>query len=202
MALCECGCGQDAGVYAKTKRTKGYIQGQPKRFIHGHASKLARSKKICVNGHPRTVNNVAPSNRGCKECAKEHNSKNNKLRKYNLTEERYKSMLVEQQNKCAICKVLFSDDPNTGLYPCIDHVHNSLKTVRGLLCRTCNQGLGLFYESIDALLGAVQYLNKFKEIQKCQSSMLSELRATAHLLMGLENPSGLELRCSAMVAGV
>lgn len=38
MALCECGCGKDAGVYRK----RGKI-GQPRRFIHGHnKSRLGR----------------------------------------------------------------------------------------------------------------------------------------------------------------
>lgn len=36
MALCQCGCGQDAGVYALASRKRGWIKGQPKRYRVGH----------------------------------------------------------------------------------------------------------------------------------------------------------------------
>ena len=35
MALCECGCGKDAGVYKTT--TNGHTKGQPKKFLRGHS---------------------------------------------------------------------------------------------------------------------------------------------------------------------
>ncbi len=34
--LCECGCGQPAPLAVKTNKIYGWIQGQPKRFIHNH----------------------------------------------------------------------------------------------------------------------------------------------------------------------
>jgi 5-methylcytosine-specific restriction endonuclease McrA len=36
MALCECGCGQDAGTVPYTSRPRGWVKGEPRRFIHGH----------------------------------------------------------------------------------------------------------------------------------------------------------------------
>lgn len=36
MKLCECGCGLPAPLSDKTTRARGYIQGQPRRFIQGH----------------------------------------------------------------------------------------------------------------------------------------------------------------------
>lgn len=49
MALCECGCGQDAGVYANW--SKGHKPGDPKRFIKGHQYDAARVDydKTCEN---------------------------------------------------------------------------------------------------------------------------------------------------------
>lgn len=41
----------------------------------------------------------------------------------------------------------------------IDHCHESLK-VRGVLCNTCNIGLGMFKDSIDLLNAAANYLHK------------------------------------------
>jgi len=38
--LCECGCGERAGVYSTSNRSAGIVAGTPKRFIHGHHSRL------------------------------------------------------------------------------------------------------------------------------------------------------------------
>ena len=35
--LCECGCGQPTKVAAKTRRSRGWVKGQPLRFLHGHS---------------------------------------------------------------------------------------------------------------------------------------------------------------------
>lgn len=36
--LCECGCGENPGVYAHS-RPDGAIAGQPRRFVHGHSAR-------------------------------------------------------------------------------------------------------------------------------------------------------------------
>ena len=36
MKLCECGCGQDAGVYKQSHPERGEVKGTPKKFIVGH----------------------------------------------------------------------------------------------------------------------------------------------------------------------
>lgn len=37
IGLCRCGCGQDAGVYDHTDRSKGWVRGEPKKYVdHGH----------------------------------------------------------------------------------------------------------------------------------------------------------------------
>ena len=38
MKLCECGCGGVAPIAQQTEKARGYIKGQPRRFISGHAS--------------------------------------------------------------------------------------------------------------------------------------------------------------------
>ena len=50
---------------------------------------------------------------------------------------------------CAICGT--ADDL------CVDHCHSSL-VVRGVLCRTCNAGIGFFYDRPDLLAAAIRYL--------------------------------------------
>src|SRR5262245_53416201 len=36
--LCECGCGEPAPIATYTHRPRGWVKGQPKRFISGHNS--------------------------------------------------------------------------------------------------------------------------------------------------------------------
>lgn len=44
MKLCECGCGYFTPIAKKTWSKKGWIKGQPKRFINGHNTRLRRGK--------------------------------------------------------------------------------------------------------------------------------------------------------------
>jgi hypothetical protein len=39
--LCECGCGQRTTISPRTNRIHGYIKGEPRRFILGHATRRA-----------------------------------------------------------------------------------------------------------------------------------------------------------------
>lgn len=36
MGLCECGCGEDAGVYAQTDHRRSDVKGMPRKFVPGH----------------------------------------------------------------------------------------------------------------------------------------------------------------------
>lgn len=74
---------------------------------------------------------------------------------YGITLEEYDAMLDEQGGGCAICT---STDPGHGKrHFCVDHDHETGR-VRGLLCKDCNTGLGMFGDSIAALMAAANYL--------------------------------------------
>lgn len=77
------------------------------------------------------------------------------LKRYNLTLEELLTMKVEQNSRCKICGKHESETPRKSL--CVDHNHTTGK-VRGLLCESCNQGLGLFYDNPDNLKNALEYL--------------------------------------------
>lgn len=77
------------------------------------------------------------------------------LKRYNLTLEELLTMKVEQNSRCKICGKHESETPRKSL--CVDHDHTTGK-VRGLLCESCNQGLGLFYDNPDNLKNALEYL--------------------------------------------
>lgn len=83
----------------------------------------------------------------------------NRLKKYGITKEQYNQMLQDQGGVCKICS-----EPPTGFWKnnvpkklCVDHDHSTNK-VRGLLCDSCNVGLGKFRDNIEILSKAVGYL--------------------------------------------
>lgn len=78
--------------------------------------------------------------------------------KYGIDQEDYDVMLKEQDYVCAICG---GGQINNYVNFSVDHCHNTGK-VRGLLCQTCNQGLGLFKENIITIQNAIKYLEKFE----------------------------------------
>ena len=79
-------------------------------------------------------------------------------KKYGLLPEDYDAMLEEQDNKCKLCLVEFNDQTITN----IDHCHTTNK-VRGILCGSCNRGLGIFKEDIKVLTKAINYLEEHNE---------------------------------------
>jgi hypothetical protein len=44
VKLCECGCGEPAPVATVNKQQKGWVKGQPLRFIHGHYGKVKATR--------------------------------------------------------------------------------------------------------------------------------------------------------------
>lgn len=73
--------------------------------------------------------------------------------KYGLTLEAFEAMLREQGQVCAICRMA----PDTP--PVVDHCHET-GVVRGILCVTCNAGLGMFKDDPVRLSAALAYLRR------------------------------------------
>ena len=45
MALCKCGCGQTTNLAPYHCRSKGWIEGQPLKFVRGHQARMSRFAK-------------------------------------------------------------------------------------------------------------------------------------------------------------
>jgi hypothetical protein len=81
--------------------------------------------------------------------------KNTNLKiKYGLTLEEFNSLLESQSFGCAICRVELTGGKDTH----IDHCHET-KRIRGLLCNSCNNGIGRFKDSPKLLKCAITYLS-------------------------------------------
>ena len=84
---------------------------------------------------------------------KESTKVNSLARLYGISQEEYESRLAAQQGLCAICS-LESDRVLS-----VDHDHESGQ-VRGLLCETCNFGIGSFGHDPELLEAVIRYLNQ------------------------------------------
>lgn len=90
--------------------------------------------------------------------------RNNLWANYRMTVEQYDAMLAAQDGRCAICG---TDDPGARRFH-VDHDHvccsgakSCGECTRGLLCATCNHGLGHFHDDPVALAAAIAYLGGF-----------------------------------------
>lgn len=80
-------------------------------------------------------------------------------RKFGITVDQYDSILLSQNNGCAIC----GDSKNRGGNRlAVDHDHDTGR-VRGLLCHRCNTAIGLFSDDIELLKSAIYYLIRSEE---------------------------------------
>lgn len=89
----------------------------------------------------------------CKSCYQLKYTKSNRLNDYKITSEDFDRMRNEQNNCCKICMSVFSEDRKTF----VDHNHES-GVVRGLLCPSCNTGIGLFKEDCNLMARAIKYI--------------------------------------------
>jgi len=71
---------------------------------------------------------------------------------YGIDWDQFDRMIETQANACAICRTVFTSSTIN-----IDHCHRG-GDVRGLLCATCNVGLGSFRDQPDLLRAAATYL--------------------------------------------
>ena len=69
-----------------------------------------------------------------------------------ITIQEVKTMRQKQRGKCAICNIKFTKEPHA------DHNHKTGK-LRGLLCRNCNCGIGMFKDNPKLLKRASVYLS-------------------------------------------
>ena len=81
----------------------------------------------------------------------------NLKRYYGITLEDYERMLASQDGLCAICR---RDDPkrkDKAFALSVDHCHET-GLVRGLLCSSCNFGIGQFQHDTTLIASALDYL--------------------------------------------
>ncbi|MFX1498858.1 MAG: endonuclease domain-containing protein [Promethearchaeota archaeon] len=95
----------------------------------------------------------------CRNCKKEYDKIRHKRYKYKLTISDFNKMLKNQNNRCAICGINFTN--YFPFQPFIDHDHGNQK-IRGLLCNNCNLLLGHAFDRVFTISNAIHYLKMHK----------------------------------------
>jgi hypothetical protein len=143
------------------EKNKDKVKAIKKKYRINHREKLRESSRIYTNLHRKIYKERRKIRRANKDLAK-----NEKLKdRHKITLEDFKKLLESQFNKCGICGTDFNDTE-----PCVDHDHynkTKIHIIRGLLCHSCNSGIGGFKDNSDLLKKALLWLKKdFPEISK------------------------------------
>jgi hypothetical protein len=120
--------------------------------VHGEGAPLRVRKR---NDRVRPDLSCRKCDRGANPCRGD--TKAQRLRKkYGIDYSGKASMVAGQGGVCAICGGPL--DPGN-----IDHDHKTGR-IRGVLCTSCNVGLGFFRDDIASLKSAIEYLNRSEPI--------------------------------------
>ena len=76
-------------------------------------------------------------------------------RTFGISADDFDALLAQQGGGCAIC----GKQPERAASLHLDHCHDT-GAIRGILCLSCNQGLGKFREDADLLDAAARYLRQ------------------------------------------
>lgn len=95
-----------------------------------------------------------------KEASKQYSTKYNRKKRYGVDDSEYQRLLAKQNGLCAICAKTCSRQL------ALDHDHTT-GNIRGLLCNSCNRGLGYFKDNHILLNNAKNYLLAHGVITEC-----------------------------------
>lgn len=191
LLLCECECGKTRIFRAGSLRARNNQScGDCDVFKH-HKGNFGKHKTHCKQGHELSGDNLYITKKGayvCKICRNISKEKFGKERsdqlirdwreknplyrrasglkeKYKMTLEDYQEMVDFQKGLCAICQL----PPVDGKILVIDHDHSCCpsdvtcgKCIRGLVCNSCNSGMGFFKDNAEILESASAYLRKYR----------------------------------------
>jgi hypothetical protein len=99
---------------------------------------------------------------------------------YDLNASEYEALLASQDHRCAICGCFLTSQLSPVLAASkrfvahVDHDH-ATGELRGLLCLSCNIGLGKFYDNEQFLLSAAGYLRE--SVTRQEINRLSDVKA-------------------------
>lgn len=127
---------------------RNYIQGRKYYLANKDTLKKKRTERYIIKRdlelEKRKIYNTTH---------KEQNRNRRFMRVYGISLQEYNQILEKQNSRCAICR----DLNENGKMLCVDHNHLTGK-IRGLLCNSCNKGIGYFSDDPKILESARGYL--------------------------------------------
>lgn len=124
----------------------------------GMSDGYLNSCKVCKIAYSRT-RYATLKDRPDFQRERSRRARKQRLNKYGLDHDAYMALGESQDWKCLICAVNLEPE---GWGTNIDHCHETGK-VRGLLCSSCNSGIGSLKDDPDLLLAAAAYLMRARE---------------------------------------
>lgn len=131
---------------------------RPKRRVSdGCATCIRCERSLPVSEFP---NLMECSSYVCKTC-KRGDLHTYQIKKLGCTRDQYAALLESQKGVCAICGADEGHKSKNGVSArlAVDHDYETGE-IRGLLCMSCNRGLGRFKDSPEFLKAALRYLEK------------------------------------------
>jgi len=139
---------------SKKYHAKRYIEQKDKLKVQLKKYKVENKEKLEVASLLWKKNNP--------DKVRQYQRTSNLRKNFGLSLDKYEQMLKNQNNLCAIC-----EKPETFIHHqtkepaklAVDHCHTTGK-VRKLLCKNCNNGLGMFKDNLDVMRQAIKYLEE------------------------------------------
>ena len=135
-------------MFDKKQHEKKYRDTHPiqravyqKKYKENHKEELSRKGKVYRDEDPERI------------------KAQRRWSNYRITPEQFNALLVKQDGKCAICSMIFKQDGKKNEVAVVDHCHTTDK-IRGLLCLTCNNGIGLLKDNPTTIRNAVVYIER------------------------------------------
>jgi hypothetical protein len=114
-------------------------------------------------------------------------------KRYGITIKDYKQLEMAQGGRCAIC----GGPPSGRGRLHLDHNHSTGR-IRGLLCSTCNVGIGGLRDSTDLLMAAVEYLKKHGVAGQTQCGKTDTGGTLSGVLPSVPSPRQMVYDCACL----
>src|SRR5262245_42938009 len=130
---------------------KEQIRARISAYRQANREELLKRRRAHYQENKEVIKERARAARHARKCNNDPRLRSFELKRYGVTLAEYDALLEKQGGLCAICR------KHSKRRLCIDHCHLT-GTVRGLLCDSCNLGLGSLKEDQASLVAALAYL--------------------------------------------
>ena len=140
----------------KAQHRKYYLAHRAEKLAYQKAYRERNAEKVRETNRQWNAKNGNYDRRKIKERERYYTTARDSVlyAKYRIREADVAKLLAEQGGVCAICG-------GTHLLG-VDHCHDT-GIVRGILCRTCNSGIGHLKDNLELVERAAVYLRRYKK---------------------------------------